>query len=90
MGGGFLVVAVVFWIIPIFVAHGRGKAKHRAGVAYGLFLGWIGVLILAVLPPLVDHENYGECPHCKEDIRLDASVCPHCQRDVTPTFVSDS
>ena len=26
----------------------------------------------------------GECPHCREDIRLDASVCPHCQRKVTP------
>jgi hypothetical protein len=25
-----------------------------------------------------------ECPHCKSDIRPDASVCPHCQRESTP------
>lgn len=22
-----------------------------------------------------------DCPHCKEQMRRDASVCPHCQRD---------
>jgi hypothetical protein len=34
--------AVVLWIVPIFVAVGQGKAKDRAGLAYGLFLGWLG------------------------------------------------
>jgi hypothetical protein len=27
---------------------------------------------------------YRECPHCKEQMRRDASVCPHCQRDSDP------
>lgn len=73
----------VWVLIPIFVAHSQGRSKNRAGVLYGLFLGWLGVLILALLPPRQTGE-YGECPWCKEDIRVDALVCPHCQRDVTP------
>jgi hypothetical protein len=84
MGAGVVTGSVIFWIVPMFVAHSQGKAKHRWGFGYGLFLGWIGVFILAVLPALVDKSVYGECPWCKEDMRLDASVCPHCQRDVTP------
>lgn len=83
MTGGLLIGAVVLWVIPIFVAVSQGRAKDRAGLAYGLFLGWLGVIILAVLPSRRGN-LYGECPHCREDIRLDASVCPHCQRDVTP------
>lgn len=45
-----LFLAVIFWVIPIFVAHAIGKAKHRAGFLYGLFLGWLGVIIVALLP----------------------------------------
>lgn len=47
-----LVGAIIFWVVPIFVANSIGKSKRRAGVMYGLFLGWLGVLILAVLAPL--------------------------------------
>lgn len=45
-----LVGAILLWIVPIFVTVSIGNAKHRAGFFYGLFLGWIGVLVLAVLP----------------------------------------
>ena len=45
-----LIFAAIFWLIPIFVAHAIGKSKHRAGVLYGLFLGWLGVIIVALLP----------------------------------------
>jgi hypothetical protein len=45
-----LVGAIILWIVPIFVAHAIGKAKHRAGFLYGLFLGWLGVIIVFVLP----------------------------------------
>jgi hypothetical protein len=79
-----LIAAVIVWIIPIFVARAQGRAKNREGWAYGLLLGWIGVLVLALLPALPDTSKYGECPWCREDLRLDASVCPHCRRDVTP------
>ena len=82
-GIGALVGALVWFVIPIFVAISQGRAKRRSGWAYGLLLGWLGVLILAVLPPRPD-PMIGECPHCREDMRVDASVCPHCHRDVTP------
>lgn len=80
---GVIVGAAILWVVPIFVAVSLGRTKRREGWAYGLFLGWIGVLILALLPALPD-PMVGECPWCKEDIRTDAIVCPHCQREVTP------
>ena len=75
----------MLWIVPIFVAVSQGRDKNRMGFAYG-FLGWVGVIILALLPPLdvPPDPMIGECPYCKEEIRLDAMVCPHCQREVTP------
>jgi hypothetical protein len=45
-----LVGAVIVWIIPIFVAHSIGRSKRRHGFWYGFLLGWIGVLIVALLP----------------------------------------
>ena len=42
----------IFWIVPMFVAHAIGKGKRRSGFWYGLLLGWLGVLILALLAPL--------------------------------------
>jgi len=80
-----IVGAVIFWIVPIFVAVSQGRAKDRAGFAYGLFLGWLGVIILALLPRRRG-DKFGECPYCREDVRLDASVCPHCRRDVRPVL----
>ncbi len=52
MGTGVLVAAIILWIIPTFTAHALGKPRRRAGAAYGLFLGWLGVIILALLPAL--------------------------------------
>jgi hypothetical protein len=80
-----LLGAIILWVIPIFVGISIGRSKGRAGWAYGLFLGWIGVLILALLSPVKDSSTgFRECPFCKEQIRWDAVVCPHCQRDVEP------
>ena len=74
----------MFWVgIPAYVANGIGVRKHRTGWPYGLLLGWIGVLVIALIPALAD-PTLRECPHCKEPMRPDASVCPHCQRDVPP------
>jgi hypothetical protein len=42
----------VVWILPIGITISIGKARNRLnGWAYGLFLGWIGVLTIYVLPP---------------------------------------
>jgi hypothetical protein len=75
--------AIILWIVPVFVAYSMGKAKARDGLMYGLFLGWLGVLILALLParPLGDT---GTCPYCAEEVKLSASVCKHCRHALTP------
>lgn len=78
-----LIWIVILWIVPVFVGHAIGKSKGRAGLLYGLFLGWLGVIIVAILPPVRSSATHRECPHCKETMRIDATVCPHCQRDVT-------
>ena len=46
-----LLAVVILWIVPIFLTNAMGKPKNRTGIAYGLFLGWIGVICLALLPP---------------------------------------
>jgi hypothetical protein len=104
-----LLVAIgIFWILPIFVGSAIGKSKNRSGGWWGFFLGWIGVIIVAVLPArpamtleelerkrsvstpqwyeqkkaaIVGTRTHRECPHCKEQMRRDASVCPHCHRE---------
>ncbi len=78
-----VLLVLVLWVVPIFVGAAIGKPKRRSGAVYGLLLGWLGVVILAVLPPAADRSGRtGECPFCKERMRSDATVCPHCQRDV--------
>ncbi len=46
-----LIVIVLFWVLPVWVGHEIGKKKNRAGWVWGLLLGWIGVIIVAVLGP---------------------------------------
>lgn len=52
MGSNVVVGAIILWIVPIFVAGAIGSGKNRVGWVYGIFLGWLGVLILALLPSL--------------------------------------
>ena len=120
-----LLVVIVVWVIPIFVAYSIGKGKHRAGFWYGLLLGWLGVIIVALLPSmaapaggtpmeqllhlranknryqpesfLAEHarlvaliESERECPFCKEQMKVDATVCPHCQRESVATVAAES
>jgi hypothetical protein len=41
----------IFWILPTIVGHFIGEGKNRAGWAWGLLLGWLGVIILVCLKP---------------------------------------
>ena len=53
----FLLFAAIFWVAPIVAGHKIGAGKNRAGWAWGLLLGWIGVLIVALLGPAKKTEN---------------------------------
>lgn len=46
-----LVFLGIFWVLPMYIANEQGKAKHRQGLSWGFCFGWLGVLIMAVLPP---------------------------------------
>jgi hypothetical protein len=49
-GLGILFI-LVFWIAPVVAAYAIGNRKGRTyGWVWGLLLGWIGVVIVAVLP----------------------------------------
>jgi hypothetical protein len=41
--------ALAFWVLPIVVGNALGKRKNRKGWMWGLFGGWLGVLVLASL-----------------------------------------
>jgi hypothetical protein len=47
--GGLIVIGIL-WIVPIFVGRRIGDRKGRNGWVWGLLLGWIGVIVVAVLP----------------------------------------
>lgn len=97
--GALIVIVVAAWVIvPMLVASHIGGEKGRAGWAWGLFLGWFGVLIAAVLPPSPEQQGkvaarqsalYRECPHCKEQMRRDATVCPHCRMQTEAWTLKD-
>ena len=48
----FLYVVAVFFALPVWLAYRKGieRGHDLMGLLLGLFLGWIGVLILAFLP----------------------------------------
>jgi hypothetical protein len=50
MGPLEVFAAIILWVVPCYICYEQGKPKHRRGLAWGLCLGWLGVLALAVLP----------------------------------------
>jgi hypothetical protein len=48
----FLVAASLFWILPTYIAVQQGNSKGRRGQGwtFGLLLGWIGVIVMLMLP----------------------------------------
>src|ERR1700736_709541 len=91
-----------FWIfLLVWVGIGGGvgaligSQRGRAGLGFvlGLFGGFIGWIVVLLLPPTPEYlaaqpvpgtaitrgELYRECPSCKEQMRRDAGVCPHCR-----------
>jgi hypothetical protein len=52
-----VVIVLVAWIASVRVAAWLGRRKHRRGVVYGVFLSWVGVLVLLLLPSGHPHED---------------------------------
>ena len=90
---GALIFFIVFaWITPAAIAWqiGANKGKQDTGALLGVFLGWLGVLIIAVMSPTdaarrtrAMESGFTACPFCLEMVRHGATACPHCQRDIS-------
>ena len=95
-GGGEFIIFFLFWVVLFgFVCSAIWSNKGGdgfTGFLIGAVLGLIGLILVAVMTPQQDVRpayRTRECPHCKENMRRDASVCPHCQRDSDPWIFHD-
>jgi hypothetical protein len=88
-----LIFIATMWVLPIFVGKSIGDRKGRAGWAWGLLLGWLGVIIVACLsdkrsdahqlqpghPVSLPQPQSGKtCPDCAETVQPAARVCRFC------------
>ena len=70
------------WAIMALVGYLIGKSKSRptAGFIWGLLLGPIGWLIIAIGPDMGP-----KCPECKGDVVPGARKCKNCGSDLIKT-----
>ena len=45
------VLVALVWLLPVVITTHLGFSRDRRGWMWGLFLGWLGVLILACMRP---------------------------------------
>jgi len=70
---GVLLFLCIFWVIPIVLAERIARGKNRTGWAWGLLLSWLGVLIVAVLPPRAGrHGDLGDVIAFRPDLVMGA------------------
>jgi len=100
-----LVVFAGFWVVCMVLAGWVARTKGRSVAGWVLaaaFLNWIAIVVLGALPSKKTSGDtssatmvqqsfpmYRECPHCKEQVRRDASLCPHCRLSVEPWSLRD-
>ena len=46
-----IILFFLLWFLAIYLAKEIGKSKNRNGFWWGFLLGWLGVLVIALLPP---------------------------------------
>ena len=84
----FVLIAVVSAVLGWMI--GSSKGKGGAGLALGIFLGPLGVLITLFLKAdtdkveatAIESGESKKCPFCSELIKVDAVVCRFCGRDL--------
>jgi len=67
---------------------GRSRGRLVDGLGWGIILGPIGWLIVALGPDVKIAQaamRMRKCPSCAELVQPDAKVCKHCGRDINPT-----
>lgn len=83
VAGLVLILVYAFVCGMIGMKIGDGKGRDRAGFWWGFLLGVVGIIVVALLPPLAPGNRY-PCPSCAELILPDAQKCRYCGESVTP------
>ena len=71
----FLIFWILFGVARAMI--GARKGEPIVGFILGIFLGPIGLLIVAL-----SKGNRQDCPFCRELIRPGATICPHCRNEI--------
>jgi hypothetical protein len=82
----FLIVVTLFWLIPIVIAH---KLGGKNSWLWGLFLGWIGVLIVTFTSGSVRSRTERAMPGVTQglinavtNVATSTKKCPECAESV--------
>ena len=86
---GIIIFLNIVWVV-IATVIGSKKGKTGAGFALGLFLGLIGIAIIASMQPnnavLVQNQlqsgEFKKCSHCAELIKAEATICRFCGNNI--------
>lgn len=86
--GALLVGLFIMGIIGVVVARAKNRSDAE-GFWFGLLLGPLGLVIVALLPSrssVEAEDSLRPCPYCAEKIQSAARVCRFCNREVEPAL----
>lgn len=75
----FVILVMLLGLIPAMIASKKGKSFFLWWI-YGTLLFIIALVHALLMNP--DARLVRKCPHCAENVKVEANVCPHCQRDI--------